>query len=83
MLNDGGRQGDKNAGEEVRETLGDAEALFSKLKQWIKGDYNSEGQVKWRREAREDFDLEADEQLNDEETAETASALMRVPITCQ
>jgi hypothetical protein len=49
MLNDG----DSNhGGGEVK----DAEALFSKLKRNIKADYNSKGQVNWRKEAREDFD---------------------------
>ena len=37
---------------------------FSRLKKQVKADYNSTGQVNWRREAREDFDFEAGEQLN-------------------
>jgi hypothetical protein len=49
--------------------VNDAEALFSKLKRWIKTDYNSKGQVAWRREAREDFDFEAGDQLNEEDKA--------------
>ena len=52
MLNDADNQGSA-AGEKVA----DAEALFSKLKRQVKADYNSKGQVNWRREAREDFDL--------------------------
>jgi hypothetical protein len=54
MLNDAdGYQGGGNAGDEAREAVGDAEALFSKLKRWIKTDYNSKGQVNRRKEARE------------------------------
>ena len=41
-----------------------AEAVFGKLKKRVKADYNSKGQVNWRREAREDFDFEAGEQLS-------------------
>ena len=45
MLNDG----DSNhGGGEVK----DADALFSKLKRNVKADYNSKGQVNWRKEAR-------------------------------
>jgi hypothetical protein len=51
---DGGEV-DGEAGEKVK----DADALFSKLKRNVKADYNSKGQVNWRREAREDFDFEA------------------------
>ena len=47
-------QGGGNAGEAVRD---------------VKADYNSKGQVNWRREAREDFDFEAGEQLNEEDKA--------------
>jgi hypothetical protein len=47
----------------------DADALFDKLKGWIKLDYNSKGQVKWRKEAREDFDFEAGEQLSEDDKA--------------
>jgi hypothetical protein len=54
MLNDAdGYQGGGNAGDKAHEAVGDAEALFSKLKRWIKTDYNSKGQVNRRKEARE------------------------------
>ena len=44
MLNDADGQGGGNASDyEARETVADAEALFSKLKKWIKSDYNSKG----------------------------------------
>ena len=33
----------------------------------MKAGYNSKGQVNWRREAREDFNFEAGEQLNEED----------------
>jgi hypothetical protein len=67
MLNDAdGYGGGKDEG---GETPKDADALFSKLKGWIKLDYNSKGQVNWRREAREDFDFEAGEQLSEEDKA--------------
>jgi hypothetical protein len=32
-------------------------ALFRRLKRDVKSDYNSKGQVNWRREAREEFRL--------------------------
>jgi hypothetical protein len=54
-------EGSGNTGEEAREVVGDADSLFTKLKRWIKTDYNSKGQVKWRKEAREDFDFEAED----------------------
>jgi hypothetical protein len=61
MLNDADGQGGGNASDyEARETVADAEA---KLKKWIKSDYNSKGKSLGR-EAREDFDFEAGEQLN-------------------
>ena len=65
MLNDDvdGYQDDREAGGKVK----DADALFSKLKRNVKADYNSKGQVNWRREAREDF--EAGEQLNEDDKA--------------
>jgi hypothetical protein len=68
MLNDadsnhGGGEVDREAGDKVKD------ALFSKLKRSVKADYNSKGQVNWRREAREDFDFDAGEQLNDEDKA--------------
>jgi hypothetical protein len=67
MLNDG----DSNhGGGEVK----DAEALFSKLKRNIKADYNSKGQVNWRKEAREDFDFDAGEQLNEDDKARLLDA---------
>jgi hypothetical protein len=49
--------------------LNDAEALFGRLKRQVKADSNSKGRVNWRREAREDFDFEAGEQLNEEAKA--------------
>jgi hypothetical protein len=52
---------DVDQDETARETPTDAEALFSKLKRWIKTDFNSKGQVAWRKEAREDFDFEAED----------------------
>lgn len=56
MLNDvDGHSGD--AGEAPK----DADALFRRLKPDVKADYNSKGQVNWRREARKAFDFEADE----------------------
>lgn len=62
----------------ARKRVGDADALFRKLKGWFKRDYDSEGQTSWRREAREDFDFEAGEQL----TAEDKQALqdLRRPV---
>jgi len=65
MLNDA----DGHGGGEAGETVKDAEALFRRLKRDVKSDYNSKGQVNWRREAREDFDFEAGEQLNEEDKA--------------
>jgi hypothetical protein len=58
---------DLNAGDGAK--LNDAEALFGRLKRQVKADYNSKGQVKWRREAREDFDFDAGEQLNEDDKA--------------
>jgi hypothetical protein len=40
-----------------------------RLKRDVEADYNSKGQVNWRRGAREDFDFEAGEQLNEEDEA--------------
>jgi hypothetical protein len=65
MLNDADGQGGGAASEEVK----DADALFSRLKREVKADYNSKGQVNWRREAREDFDFEAGEQLSEDDKA--------------
>src|SRR5262249_1184138 len=45
----------------------DADAIFDKLKRWFKRDYNSQGQVTWRKEAREDFGFEAGDQLNEDD----------------
>ena len=69
MLNDADGQGSGSAGEKASEPVKDAEALFRKLKRFVKADYNSKGQVNWRREAREDFDFDAGEQLNEEDKA--------------
>jgi hypothetical protein len=55
-----------------RRRWGEAErcgSLFGRLKRQVKADYNSKGQVKWRREAREDFDFDAGEQLNEDDKA--------------
>jgi len=65
MLNDADQAGTG----EATETPSDADALFDKLKGWIKLDYNSKGQVNWRKEAREDFDFDAGEQLSEEDKA--------------
>ena len=59
----GGDEVDGEAGGKVKD------ALFSRLKRLVKADYNSKGQVNWRREAREDFDFDAGEQLNEEDKA--------------
>lgn len=69
MLNDAEGQGGGNVSDNARETVDDAVALFTELKRWIRTDYNSKGQVNWRREAREDFDFEAGEQTNEEDKA--------------
>lgn len=80
MLNDvDSYQDDGEADGEVSDTVEadgeasnkveDADALFSRLKRAVKADYNSKGQVAWRKEAREDFDFEAGEQLNEEDKA--------------
>ena len=65
MLTDTGRQDGGEAAGKVK----DADALFSRLKRLVKSDYNSKGQVAWRKEAREDFDFDAGEQLNDDDKA--------------
>ena len=65
MLNDADGHGGGEAGEAVK----DAEALFQRLKRNVKANYNSKGQFTWRREAREDFDFEAGEQLSDDDKA--------------
>jgi hypothetical protein len=69
MLNDADGYGGGEQGDEGKETPKDADALFDKLKCWIKLDYNSKGQVKWRKDAREDFDFEAGEQLSEDDKA--------------
>ena len=70
MLNDAdGYQGSGEVDGEASGTVKDADALFSKLKRFVKADHNSKGQVNWRREAREDFDFDAGEQLNEEDKA--------------
>jgi hypothetical protein len=69
MLNDADGYGGGEEGAEGKETPKDADALFDKLKCWIKLDYNSKGQVKWRKDAREDFDFEAGEQLSEDDKA--------------
>jgi hypothetical protein len=61
----GGGDVDGEAGGKVK----DADALFSRLKRLVKSDYNSKGQVAWRKEAREDFDFDAGEQLNEDDKA--------------
>ncbi|MBR1237379.1 hypothetical protein [Bradyrhizobium sp. AUGA SZCCT0182] len=55
MLNDADGHG--AAGDGARGAVEDADAVFSKLKRWVKTDRNSKGQVNWRREAREDSTL--------------------------
>lgn len=65
MLNDADGHGSGDAGE----TPKNADALFSRLKWDVKADYNSRGQVNWRRGASEDFDFEAGEQLNEDDKA--------------
>jgi hypothetical protein len=69
MLNDAESYQGGNAGDSASEKLNDADALFRRLKRDVKADYNSKGQVNGRREAREDFDFEAGEQLNEEDKA--------------
>lgn len=50
-----------------QKTIGDADALFLKLKRWFLADYNSHGQVNWRKEAHEDFAFEAGDQLTEDD----------------
>jgi hypothetical protein len=69
MLNEADSNRGGEAGDGVSEKLNDADALFRRLKRDVKADYTSKGQVNWRREAREDFDFEAGEQLNEEDKA--------------
>jgi hypothetical protein len=66
MLNDADSYGGGNDSKD-KEAPRDAEALFSKLQKWVKHDFNSKGQVNWRREAREDFDFEAGDQLTEDD----------------
>jgi hypothetical protein len=58
-----------NQHETTQETPSDADALFSKLKRDVKADYTSKGQTTWRKEAREDSDFEAGEQLDENDKA--------------
>jgi hypothetical protein len=59
MLNDAdGYQGGGEVDGEASGKVKDADALFSRLKRLVKSDYNSKGQVNWRKEAREDFDFD-------------------------
>lgn len=69
MLNDADEQDGEAGDNSASETVKDADALFAKLKRWVKTDRNSKGQVAWRKDAREDFDFEAGEQLNEEDKA--------------
>jgi hypothetical protein len=69
MLNEADSNRGGEAGDGVSEKLNDADALFRRLKRDVKADYTSKGQVNWRREAREDFDFEAGEQLNETDKA--------------
>ena len=62
MLNDADGQGSGYSGGQAREALNEAETLGQNR-------HNSKGQVNWRREAREHFDLEAGEQLNEDDKA--------------
>jgi hypothetical protein len=57
MLNNGHLSG-RRRWRRAKEKLNDAEVLFGRPKRQVKADYNSKGQVDWRREAREDFDCE-------------------------
>ncbi|WP_338688918.1 hypothetical protein V5279_25070 [Bradyrhizobium sp. 26S5] len=65
MFDDAGGYGTGEEGE--REALADADQIFQKLQKWCKTDFNSKGQTRWRREAREDFDFEAGEQLSEDD----------------
>src|SRR4029079_16277707 len=47
----------------------DGEAIFNKLQGWFRRDYDSHGQVKWRKEAHEDFDFEAGETTTSDDKA--------------
>ena len=78
MLNDADSYQDGGeAGNSAGEAVKDAAVLFTKLKRLVKLDFNSKGQVKWRREAREDFDFDAGDQLNDEDMAILQDATRR------
>ena len=61
-------QGRGDVDDEASGKVKDADALFSRLKRRVKSDYNSKGQVAWRKEVREDFDF-AGEQLNEDDKA--------------
>ena len=70
MLQDGnGYQASGDVDGEPGGKVKDADALFSRLKRLVKSDDNSKGQVAWRKEAREDFDFDAGEQLNEDDKA--------------
>ena len=66
MLNDADNQASDDARDEKPT---DAEGTFSKLQKWFRTDFNSKGQVAWRREAREDFDFDAGDQLSETDKA--------------
>jgi hypothetical protein len=51
-----------------RKGQGRGRALFQAERN-VKADYNNKGQVNWREEAREDFDFDAGEQLNEDDKA--------------
>lgn len=61
--------GRENYGAKSDDEPQDADAIFSKLKGWFRRDYDSTGQVKWRKEAHEDFDFDAGEQLSEDDKA--------------
>ncbi|MGJ4997297.1 hypothetical protein ACQR0Z_22935 [Bradyrhizobium sp. HKCCYLS3077] len=64
LQNDAGSGGRESAATNVAI---DADALFGMLKGWLKRDYDSHGQTRWRKEAREDFAFEAGEQLTEDD----------------
>jgi hypothetical protein len=65
MLNDS----DGHGGGEASAAPTDAEGLFKRLIRDVKADYTSKGQTTWRKEAREDFDFEAGEHLDENDKA--------------
>jgi hypothetical protein len=64
MLNDADGHGGGEA-DEAREKLTDADAIFLRLKKQVKADYNSKGQVNWRRRRAKT----STEQLSDDDKA--------------